>query len=415
MRTRLTCRTMTSRCFRTIRFRALAALVWAAVLLGMIFRPASAQAQILFSPISVDFTYGDLAAFEGQVKLAAEVRDLWLFIQPSGEGTRTVKVNLDEEGKLNYSYDLKQHPLRPFARIDYWLVAITNGNQQVASEKYSFMYIDNRQPWQTLDNGHFQVNWLAGDLSFGQAVLNTAETGAVAASKLLPGQDLNIKGLKIFVFDSAARMQAVLNYSPADWVVGEANPDLGVVLVSIPAGIDQQLEMDRQIPHEIMHVLTYKIVTQNYTKVPVWLSEGLASLAETYSNPDYQRTLVKAAKANSLVAMGALCSEFPQDAAGAFQAYAQSASFTQFLQNKFGSSGLLDLVNTYKNGYSCEDGVQVSTGSSLNQLDYRWRQETLGVDTGTLAVQNLAPYLSVAALLLVIPFLAGGLMWKRKP
>jgi hypothetical protein len=408
---RLTCQTMICQCFRTTNVRIFAALLWAFALLGINGSLVSAQTQITLGQISVDFTYGEQAVFQGQVQPVADIRQVWLLIQPAGEGTRAQQVDFDAQGKFSFSYDLNAHPLRPFAVTDYWLAVVTNKEETFNSPKSNFVYIDNRQSWQTLDDHHFQVNWLVGDLSFGQAALNSAESGAAAVEKLMPGQ--NLDGLKIFIYDSTSRMQAVLNANPSDWAVGEASPDLGVVLVSIPAGPDQQSEMERQIPHEITHVAMYKMVAQNYKKVPVWLGEGLASLAETYPNPDYQRTLNKAAKANTLVPMAAFCSVFPQEAAGAFQAYAQSASFVQFLQNKFGSTGLLDLVNTYKNGYSCEDGVQVSTGNSLNELDYRWRQETLKVDTGSLAVQNLSPYLIIAAILLVVPFLAAGFLRRR--
>jgi hypothetical protein len=146
------------------------------------------------------------------------------------------------------------------------------------------------------------------------------------------------------------------------------------------------------------------MVSDSYGKVPVWLNEGLASLVETFANPDYQRALKKAVKENNLMPISGLCIAFPQDASGAFLGYAQSASFVRFFQAKYGNKSLFDLVSAYKNGFSCEDGVQAVSGSSLEQLDYRWRQETLGVDVGLLAVKNLAPYLLVLVVLLVIPF-----------
>ena len=411
MKMSLTSPTMTCRCYRTINLRYLFALLLALAALGVSGPPAWAQSQVVFSQMTVDYTYGEQAVFTAQVSPAASIQHVYLFIQAAGEDTRPQEVDFDAEGKVEFTYDLKAHPLRPFAETDYWLIAVSSDGHQHTSPKSNFIYIDNHAPWQSLDDGRYQVNWLVGDLSFGQSALNSTERGVTAASKLLPGQ--NLAGLRVFIYDSATRLQSVLNYNANDWAVGEASPDLGVVLVSIPAGPDQQLELDRQIPHEIMHVLTYKIVMQNYKKVPMWLSEGLASLAETYPNPDYQSTLSKAAKTNSLTPMAALCTAFPQEAADAFQAYAQSASFVQFLQNKFGSSGLAELVDTYKNEYSCEGGVQAATGSSLSQLDYRWRQESLGVDAGALAIQNLSPYLIIIAILLVIPFVVAGWWYRR--
>ncbi len=398
--------------FQKISLRVLSLLI--VVMTSLAGRALIVQAQTLpgFSKIDMVYTFSDQAVFHASLQPAALVKSAYLFIQPAGERARSEKVILNEQGEISFIYDLKTHPLRPFAHTEYWFMAVSTNEDNISSLKNTFDYIDNRQTWQNLDNGEIQVNWLSGDLSFGQSALDTAVSGAKAAFSLLPGQ--NLKGLRVFIYDSAAHLQDSLTYEAASWTVGKASPDLGVVLVSIPPGIDQLVEMERQIPHEIMHILMYTIVKEKYSAVPIWMNEGLASLAETRPNPDYQRALKNAVKDNSLAPISTLCASFPQDASDAFLAYAQSASFVQFLQSKFGNNGLLELVNAYKDSYSCEEGVQASTGNSLSQLDYRWRQETLGVDTGSLAVQNLSPYLIVVAVLLVIPFLVVGIS-ARKP
>lgn len=229
---------------------------------------------------------------------------------------------------------------------------------------------------------------------------------------MLPGQTLS--DLKIYIYKDGAKVQEALNSGLASWTAGHASPDLGVVLVSIAPGIDQQLEMDRQIPHEIMHVLLYAMVKENYTRIPMWLNEGLASQAEAYPNQDYQRALTKAAQSKSLIPISALCQEFPQDASSAFLAYAQSSSFVKYLQEKYSTKGLVALVQAYQNGYGCEEGIQSALGIGLEQADHRWQQESLGVDTGTLILQNMMPYLILIILLLAIPLVVIGIA-ARKP
>ncbi|MDO8971083.1 MAG: peptidase MA family metallohydrolase [Saprospiraceae bacterium] len=356
-----------------------------------------------FTDIQAFYDYGDKLVFQANAHSTNDIAQIYIVLQPASEQIRVEKVIFDEQGKISFTYDLKVHSLRPFARITYWFRAKTNDEKYYDSEKLQFDYIDNREVWQSIDDGAIQVNWLQGDLDFGQDALNSASAAAKSTQNLFPGQ--NVVGLRIYIYDSAVRVQEALYYNSSELIVGQANPDLGIVLISISPGDEQRLEMDRQIPHELMHFIIYQMVGDNYANVPLWLNEGLASLAETFTNPDYQRALKKAAKENNLMPMAGLCVVFPQDASGAFLGYAQSASFLRFLQAKYGNKSLFDLVNAYKNGYSCEDGVQAASGSSLNQLDYRWRQETLGLDVGLLAVQNLAPYLLVLAVLLVLPFL----------
>ncbi len=386
--------------------------LWVLVSLGGGWFSVRAQSRIEFNEVDVNYTFGDKVIFQTRLIPPEGVSDVYIFIQPLGEPTRLEKVSFTEQGEVIFPYDVRVHPLRPFVRTEYWFRAEFQNGDKAESKKLSFDYIDNRQPWQTMDDGGIQVNWLQGDLFFGQSALNTARSAAKTVSTLLPGQTL-ANGVRVYIYSSAAQLRDAMNQAPSAWAVGEASPDLGVVLVSVSPGTEQQLDMDRQIPHELMHVLVYQIAKDSYANIPLWLNEGLATLAETYSNPDYQRALKKAVKDGTLFPMADLCGGFPNDASGAFLGYAESASFIRFMQNKFSNRGLMDLVNAYRNSYSCEDGVQAVTGSSLGQLDYRWRQEMLGVDTGVLAIQNLSPYLAVIAILLVVPFLVAGFTHRR--
>ena len=379
--------------------------------LSGIVRPVLAQTQVEFSEVSADYLYGEELVFQAKVQPVNVIKEVYLFIQPAGEPTRLEIVSLNERGEILYTYDMANHPLRPFALTSYWFLAVTASGDKFESPKNSFTYQDNREPWQTLNDGPIEVNWLQGDLFFGQNALNVARTGLRTTLNLLPGN--NLSTIKIFIYESAAKLQATLNLSSTPWVVGNANPDLGVILVSIVPGTDQQLEMERQIPHEIMHLILYQSVKDSYNQVPTWLNEGLASLAETYPNFDYQRALKKGVKDNNLLPLSSLCHSFPQDASGAFLSYAESASFVRFLQTKYGTKGVTDLVEKYKNGLSCEEGVQATTGSSLEQVAYRWRQESLGMDASVLAAQNLSPYLLIISLLLVIPLVTIGLFRQR--
>ncbi len=395
-----------------INLRIIGIFVLLLASLGAAGRVAQAKSDFQFNDLDVLYTYGKQVTFQAKYKPVNLVKEVFLFFQPSGEDIRLVQMELNPQGEVIYSYDLTTHFLRPFSRTEFWFQAELVDGEKVESPRQAFDYIDNRETWQSLDNGSIQVNWIKGDLFYGQDALNSAAAGAKTALSIFPGQDLS--GLRIYLYDSASAMQEALNNSPASWAVGQASPDLNIIVVSIMPGIDQQLEMDRQIPHEIMHVLLYQLVHDNYNNVPMWLSEGLSSIAETYANPDYERALSRAVSENSLLPLNVLCGNFPQDASNAFLAYAQSDSFVHFLQNKFGNNGLLNLVQAYQNGYSCEEGVVAATGSALSQLDYRWRQESLGIDTGFLAVQNMLPYLMVAGILVLVPLIVAWAVIRRK-
>ncbi len=354
--------------------------------------------------VSAVYDYGEKVIFEGQVQPAKSAAHLFLFIQPEGERTRVESVPLEADGNFHYTYDARQYPLRPFARTDYWFRIVLSDGSEVESGRGLFDYIDNRYTWKTLQGDSFQVNWYEGDMAFGQEALNVAKAGLQSALKYMPAE--NSKPIRIYIYAAATDMQKALQLSQQSWIAGHASPDLGVILISVPPGEQQRLEFQRQLPHEMAHLLQYAIVGDHYSSVPVWLLEGAASLAELNPNPDYERVLKKATESDSLLAMNTLCSAFPPEASGAFLAYAESASFVRFLHDNFGTSGLENLMQQYKDGLGCEQGVQAAYGLSMRQMEYRWRLELLRVNGLAYALQNLSPYLAILLLLVLPPILS---------
>jgi hypothetical protein len=352
-----------------------------------------------FSDVSIFYEFGKEVIFQTTIQPYEGIRDVYLFIQPEGQNARSESITPNENGEVIYSYDAAATPLRPFANTDYWFQATLETDEVVESQKYSFFYEDNRFEWQRLEENGFQINWQGKDASFGQAVLDIAEQSLEIASNYVPAEPPEL--LKIYVYENASDVQTALNLGQfKSWVAGHASPDLATVLISVPEGPSQQLELERQIPHEITHILQYQLMGPNYRNAPMWLLEGTASLSELYPNPDYQRVLERAVEEESLIKLEQLCVAFPPEASRAFLAYAQSESFTRFLFTNYGSTGLEALMKSYENGLGCTEGFANTFRHSLTQEEYRWHQQ-LGINTGLLVMQNIAPYALVLALVLV--------------
>ncbi len=112
--------------------------------------------------------------------------------------------------------------------------------------------------------------------------------------------------------------------------------------------------------------------------------------------------------------MSSLCQDFPKDANSALRAYAQSASFTRYLYNNYGGSGLKSLVESYANGLDCERGALAALGENLSSLESQWLQDTYGASkkpANTQAENKLAPWLALLAVALAGPLL---LMLSRR-
>ncbi len=277
---------------------------------------------------------------------------------------------------------------------------------------FYFDYVDDRYPWQSLEGDNLRVHWYAGDMAFGQSALDAARAGLQSIAALLPVSTDN--PVDVYIYASAADVQDALGQGGYTWAAGHASPDLGTVLVSITPGEAQSIEMERQIPHELAHVMLYRVLGESYNNLPNWLVEGLATMSEQYPNSDYTQVLTVAVENDALLDISSLCGPFPVDASGAILAYAESASFTRYLHDTYGASGLQSLMNTYADGVACDQGAQRALGLPLEQLDRHWRQAALGEDIGDVALQNLLPYAIVLLLVLIIPAWRLGLDLQKK-
>ena len=248
-----------------------------------------------------------------------------------------------------------------------------------------------------------KVHWYEGDLSFGQEALDTAQMGLKSIESLIP-LDLE-QPVEIFIYASTEDLHATLAPGEEGWIAGHASPELGVLMVLIEPGPQQAIAMEQRIPHELMHVMLYRRVGAGYKMIPAWLREGMATLVEMYPNAEYDRVLKDALTSNTLIPLQDLCVSFPKDTGQAFLAYAESRSFTRFLKESYGSTGLLNLAGSYASGVECERGTEGAFGATLSSLESQWRSSVLGEKTFVSTLQNISPYLGLLCLVLIIPLL----------
>ena len=367
---------------------------------GWVFLPQLPNGTQLFSP---EFEFGRSIQFTLQLEQPATVQAAYILFKSNGQETQIIPFALPLMETNQVVVDLASKPLRPFSTVEYWYRLELQNGTSVTGEKATFFYEDNRNAWQRLSAPQLNIAWQQGDFIFGQQALDVAVQSLQSTLAILDSP-LHAP-VSIYIYPSARELQTVLNLSPSSWVAGHASPDLGVILVSISPGPDQRAEMERQIPHELMHILQYQLAGEAYTHLPVWLTEGLASMAELYPNPEYQLVLKKAAESDNLLPIINLCSAFPAELSGAILSYAQSASFVRYLYQNYGASSLRELINAYKDGLGCEEGVRNVYDQSIAQLETRWRQEVLGMDLASLAWNNVQPYLLILILISLPIFL----------
>jgi len=363
-----------------------------------------AQSQIeVINPVA-NYSFGEWISFEADLPPSLSVQEVQLIITIRGQVSPIVlNAEIEADNHLFYLYDFKElGNIRAFSEINYQFNLILESGDQLLSSDHSFIYIDNRYDWQAYDLGEpFVVSWYEEDFNFGKSVMDTALKSIENTKKFisLPANEI----INIYIYNNAVAFRNAVNLSGMAWVSGHADPDMNVIIILIPPGSEQILEIERQVPHEITHLRMYQMYPERYNNIPKWLNEGIASLTEFYPNPDYDLILETNDIAATLLNFNQLCDSFPLDAANAGLAYAQSVSFVQYLHRTFGSAGINELVSAYANGQSCEGGTLSVFGSNLSEIERMWMNNRFNQNPFIAIIGDILPWMILLVLLLLGP------------
>ncbi|MEA5078597.1 MAG: peptidase MA family metallohydrolase, partial [Anaerolineaceae bacterium] len=260
-------------------------------------------------------------------------------------------------------------------RIYYWFVFAFEDGSSFTSSSYWFDYLDNQIEWNSASSKWFEVYWSTQDTNTGEKIQSIALDGLKSATSLLPISPL--LPIKIYVYPDTESLQKAAGSTSKESLSGTALLVSNTILVSTSTDLTNTANLERQIPHEITHLLEYQLSQANYSAVPAWLLEGLATLSENYKDADQARILKQALDGNSLIKLDQLCGSFPSDPGQLTLAYAESASFTQFLIQKYGLDKVTSMLTTSGNSLSCQQLVNNTFSRELNDLNSDWHNESL--------------------------------------
>jgi hypothetical protein len=398
--------------------RVLLALFIAGCLGNPIALSAAQAAGMTFTSLGASYTFADQMIFTATVSSSSPVTQATVFFQsgsqppyshPADPFTAAAVVS------LTATIDLKEIRLIPFSTVSYWWEAIDQSGQKARSATQTLLYVDNRFPWQEFASGPARVHWYQGDSGFGGAAANIA-------AEALPGiqQQIGVEPpspLDVYLYASGDDLRSAVELAGREWLGGQARPELGVVLVAIPPGDSARLQMRRDIPHELTHLLTFVAASPNYDAVPRWLDEGLATLNEGEPNSTQVLAVQEALARNRLIPIESLCGAFPADASAALLAYGQSRYVVQQIINEYGSAGIQALLTAYRDGATCSGGVERALNLTLPELELKWRAAQQAGGSGSTAAATpsattagILPWLLLAAVI-VLPLIV-ILLWR---
>ncbi|MHC1741176.1 MAG: peptidase MA family metallohydrolase [Anaerolineaceae bacterium] len=357
--------------------------------------------------VQAEYQFGSTLVIHALALNTGNIKQAELNIQTTQGLPTQIPLTISANGDLSAKINIPDLSLQPFSRVYYWFQISFSDGSSLTSASYWFDYVDNRFNWQSNQTKWFNIFWVSGDDKYGERLQEIALAGLKQATQILPvSPDLPIT---IYIYPDSQSIQEILSITDPDWVAGEALPKSNMILVSSTKDLSNFQDLERQIPHELSHLLQYKLTQQNYSSAPAWLLEGLATNSETYPNPDFSRELNKANTSHSLIALSGLCHTFSPDLQTANLAYAQSASFVKYLTNFYGTDKLLSILKNSGNGQDCSGLVFSVLGVNLDTLDRSWQKDTFSSLDEPNRIIAYWPVLLAAIVLLL-----GLLLWRRK-
>jgi hypothetical protein len=337
----------------------------------------------IFSNFAAEYQFAERMNFAADVAGDTSIASAKLFVQSGSQPPYALPADPFAPGSpvtVTASLDLNEIKLIPFSTITYWWEATDEAGQTGLSPRQSFAYVDNRFEWQELADGPARVHWYQGDSGFGAAA-------ASVAGETLPKiqQQIGVDPpapLDVYIYASVDDLRQAVELAGRDWLGGQARPELGVVLVAIAPDDSARLNMRRDIPHELSHLMTFVATAPNYASMPRWLDEGLATLNEGEPNAMQALAVQDAALGNRLISLTTLCGVFPTGASDALLAYGQSRNVVQRIIDQYGSAGIQALLAAYRDGATCAGGVERALNVPLNDLDAQWRAALPGASGG---------------------------------
>jgi hypothetical protein len=352
-------------------------ILFGVLVLSLALPPAVvAQASIQVLDQKVDAVFRDHITFSVSLQSTSPVTGVRLLYKVTGfPATSRGEATFQPGTQLEASFNLDQTKdyLPPGSELSYYWQITNQGGDTLKTTPQTYVYTDNRHPWQKLSNGRLTLYWYLGEDALGRALFDQAnktldqienETGVQVTD---PAQ--------IFIYGSHNDLMDAIAVGNTEWTGGQTFPEQRIVVIGVSP---DQLEFGLiAVPHELTHLVIHHATHNPYNDLPRWLDEGLAVyMSGELDAPwrGYRQLVASLVQQNQLMTLQTLSSSFPADPNQALQAYAQSATVVEFLIKHYGKQAMANLLAAFAEGNTYDDALKQALGVDTWGLDNAWRQ-----------------------------------------
>jgi hypothetical protein len=209
-------------------------------------------------------------------------------------------------------------------------------------------------------------------------------------------EDLGLEALEEIRVTIASTHDEFRAMQPSDrkaprWAAALAYPSRDRILLKSPRLLlGGQPHYEQVFLHEVAHVALDQAVRRTSYEggekgrpkqsgspaggIPRWLHEGYAIHMAREWSPTREVLLTRAAAGRSLIPLGRLVSEFPEDKIRAQLAYAQSADLVHYLIRTYGSEAFRAFVMALGRGHRFGYAARTFLGDDFHTLEEKWQR-----------------------------------------
>ena len=338
--------------------------------------PALAQDAIQITDQSWDFNFRDHITFTLSAESPADIVEADLFYRVVGQlATSRNDAEFTPGKSINAEFIIDQtepgNYFPPGTDLEYWWKLVDADGNELRTEPEFITYTDDRIDWQSLQNDRLTIYWYQGDEAFGQALFERAN---VALDTLETDMGITLENpIKIFIYANHNDLLSALSVTAQEWTGGVANLIHGVVIIGInPVQLDWGLNA---MTHEMTHLVVHQATDNPFSRLPQWLTEGIAVYNENRDelDSDFKPLFDRAAANNELMTLRTLSSPFPGDPMVTNLAYGQSGATVKFIVDTYGPDKMAELLSIFAEGALYDEALEEALGVDTDGLDNAFR------------------------------------------
>ncbi|GIW14083.1 MAG: hypothetical protein KatS3mg062_1535 [Tepidiforma sp.] len=339
------------------------------------------RAAAVIESVTVENWYPRSLTFKVTARADADITDATLHYAIKGRGT----LALDKPKELTPARALTaevellvntgQNYIPVGSEFTYWWEVTTADGQAARSEEQTFLFLPPDRQWQSVAND-FMVVYFHGDReALARAYLDAGADTYERIGKALYGIQLTTLPVKVILFANEAEMDPARpgaggRFDAAVTTCGTKVTNDILLMIPVACGSTDRTDTLR---HELGHILNETAGEGTLAKLPAWLDEGAAVLAQK-SPGDYASAFEGAVRADRLIPFSQMTvpASSPQ-LVGVF--YGQAYFMVKFLVEREGPAKFGELMRTIKSGTRYDQAIAQVYGLTLAEFEDAFRQE----------------------------------------